>query len=160
MLSLTWSYSVVICQWENIWWSWSSDYQSADSYLGRITSCLFLLRVDTFKADLNAGRTTSGDRLHTLPGALNFFCVSINFSSLCSRLSEAPWFHWSAVKRTAVSIWQQLTGYTQLLCLWLWYDDTDSYLDCPLSSQLSVRPWLLDAGRKCQSPHNTRKLWF
>lgn len=34
---------------ENIWWDYSSDYQSADSYLGHITSCPVPLRIDTFK---------------------------------------------------------------------------------------------------------------
>lgn len=64
---------------------------------------------------------------------LIFFGVWINFSSLCSRLSAAPWSHWSTVQRTVISIWQQLTGYTQLLGLRLfWYDGADSYLDCVL----------------------------
>lgn len=84
---------------------------------------------------------------------LIFFGVWINFSSLCSRLSEAPWFHWSTVQRTVISIWQELTGYTQLLCLWLRYDDTDSYLDCPLSYQLSLSLtfWMLGKSAKAHT---------
>lgn len=152
MLTLTWIYWVFYAGEKEYGITKTQTISQQTVNLGRITSCQVPLRVDTFKADLSAERTTSGDRLHILLRALNFFCVSINFSSLCSRLSEAPWFHWSAAKRTVISIWQQLTGYTQLLCLWLWYNDTDSYLDCPLSYQLSLRPWLLDAGRKCQSP--------
>lgn len=153
------AWSSVLCLGDNIWWDQSSTSQSADSYLGRITSRPIPLRIDTFKHG-----TISGERLHTLPEALilcvcvsTYVCVSeLIFHHCARRLSKAPWFHWSTVERTVTSIWQQLTGYTQLLCLRHWYDDTNSYLDCPLLDQLRMCPWLLGAGEKCQSPHNTR----
>lgn len=47
------------------------------SDLGHITSCWVPFRIETFKtAAPSAAGGTSGDRLHTLPEALNFFCLN------------------------------------------------------------------------------------
>lgn len=67
------AWSSVLCLGDNIWWDQSSTSQSADSYLGRITSRPVPLRIDTFKHGYNLwGETTHSSR------GTYFVCVCVH----------------------------------------------------------------------------------